>query len=174
MKAKISNLTFGRDGESYLTLATTENVTALYDELHEGDVRVEIKKWRERRSLNANAYAWVLIDRLAEANNLPPKEVYRRAVRDIGGNSAIICLQNKAVEMFCKSWDGKGDGWQTETLDSKLDGCTNVKLYYGSSVYDTAQMSRLIDLLVQDCRACGIETKPQEEIDSLLARWDEA
>ena len=48
-----------------------------------------------------------------------------------------------------------------------------MNLYYGSSSFNTKQMSRLIDGVVQDCKACGIETKPQQEIDSLLKEWEE-
>jgi hypothetical protein len=54
---------------------------------------------------------------------------------------------------------------------SKLDGCTNVILYYGSSTYDVEQMSRLIENIVQDCKALGIETKPEAELNSLLEQW---
>ena len=50
---------------------------------------------------------------------------------------------------------------------------TNVILYYGSSTYDTAQMARLIDLIVQDCKAQHIETADPEDIKSLLQMWDE-
>lgn len=171
MKARISDLTFGRNGESYLTLATTEKVTDLFDELHEGEVRVEIKKWHDRRSLSANAYAWVLMDKLAEATGVPVRDVYRTAVRDVGGNSTIICVQNKAVDLLCENWESQGIGWQTDILDSKLDGCTNVILYYGSSTFNTAQMARLLDNIIEDCRACGIPTKPQEEVESLLDHW---
>ena len=68
-------------------------------------------------------------------------------------------------------WEHNGIGWQAETMPSKLPGCTNVILYYGSSTYDTAQMSRLIDLIVQDCDALGIETKDPAEIDRLVEEW---
>jgi hypothetical protein len=59
----------------------------------------------------------------------------------------------------------------TETFKSKLDGCTNVTLYYGSSTYDTNQMSRLINNIVEECRLQGIETRSQEELESLLNAW---
>lgn len=67
-----------------------------------------------------------------------------------------------------------GLGWQTDTIPSKLEGCTNVVLYYGSSTYDTEQMSRLIDIVVQDCKALGIETKTPDEIANMLSLWEAA
>jgi hypothetical protein len=56
-------------------------------------------------------------------------------------------------------------------MPSKIEGCTNVVLYYGSSTYDKAQMSRLINNIVEECRQLGIETKSAEEVDSLLRQW---
>ena len=60
-----------------------------------------------------------------------------------------------------------------ETFPSKLKGCVNVTVWYGSSVYDTEQMSRLIDAVVEDCKAVGIETMTPEELDALMIRWGE-
>ena len=132
----------------------------------------EIKKARNKRSDDANAYAWVLLNRLAEATRIPADEIYRETIRKIGGVSDIVCVPDKAVKKLCESW-GKGHiGWQTETDKSKIPGCTNVILYYGSSTYDTAQMSRLIDSIVEDCRALDVETRPEEEIQALLKQWE--
>ena len=132
----------------------------------------EIKQIRPKRSLDANAYAWVLLDKLAEALNYPKEEIYRRYVKEVGGCSDVVCVQNRAVSRLRSEWSGKGLGWQTDTMPSKIDGCTTVVLYYGSSTYDRAQMARFIDLIAQDCTAIGIEVKPQEEIDSLLQQYE--
>jgi hypothetical protein len=78
---------------------------------------------------------------------------------------------DKAVDRLCQVWSRNGLGWQTETFPSKIEGCTNVILYYGSSSYDTEQMSALIDYLVQECKALGIETMPPEEIESLINNY---
>ena len=128
-------------------------------------------KHRERRSLDANAYAWVLIDRIAEKKRIPKEEVYRNAIREIGGVSDLVCVQDRAVKRLREQWDRKGIGWHSETMESKLPGCTVVILYYGSSSYDTAQMSALIDSLVQDAQALGIETRSPKEIQALLDEY---
>ena len=47
---------------------------------------LDIKEHREKRSLDANAYAWVLIHKLAEAMRISPEEVYLQAILDIGGH----------------------------------------------------------------------------------------
>ena len=83
-------------------------------------------------------------------------------------------MQNKAVESFCKAWQGNGLGWITEELPSKLDGCTNVMVYYGSSTYDSRQMSKLIDCAIVDCQEYGIEYLTPAEIAKMLAAWGES
>lgn len=132
-----------------------------------------ITKTKQKRSLDANAYCWVLLDKLSAALRIPTFEIYRNAIRQIGGVSEVVCVQDDAVRTLCDKWSKKGNGWQAEAFESKLPGCTNVTLYYGSSTYDTEQMSRLIDNLIQDCNALGIEVRPTEEVKSLLEGWNE-
>ena len=134
---------------------------------------IEIKPFRARRSLDANAYAWVLMDKLADKLNESKETIYREYIKNIGGNSEIVCIKNTAVERLCEGWSKNGIGWQTDTFPSKLDGCTNVILYYGSSTYDSAQMSKLLDLIIQDCKEQGIQTDTPDEIARLKALWGE-
>ena len=134
----------------------------------------ELRRRKERRSLDANAYAWVLIDKIAAATGLGKTEVYRNTIRDIGGVSETVCVLDRAVDRLCRGWTHKGLGWQAETEPSKIPGCTNVVLHYGSSVYDTQQMSRLIDHLIQDAKALDIETLPPWQLEGLLSQWEEA
>ena len=137
------------------------------DKVYEAD----LKEHRQRRSLDANAYCFVLISKIAEKTGVSIEEIYRKAVREIGGNNTVVCVKNEAVDALRSGWKLKGLGWQTETMASKLDGCTNVVLYYGSSTYDTKTMSRLIDYVVQDAKALGIETLTPRELAALVERW---
>lgn len=173
-KGRLLDLTFGLDGKQRLTIELDADFRAEFDELHETDIDITIKKHRNKRSLDANAYAWVLIDKLAERLNTSKAAIYRNAIRDIGGVTEIVCCQNSAVNTLKDLWKRNGLGWQVETLDSKISGCTNLLLYKGSSVYDSKQMSQLIDSLVQDCKAIGIETRSPEEIESLLKEYRDA
>ena len=144
----------------------------MFDEYKDCEkLSIKIEKFKKKRSLDANAYAWVLIGKIAEKTNVPKDEVYREAIKEVGGNYDVVCVQDKAVESICQAWRHNGIGWQADTMPSKIDGCTNVLLYYGSSTYDTEQMSRLIENIIQDCKSLGIETKSQAEIDSLLNNW---
>ena len=153
--------------------ANTQTLFQIYDDLKASEkLTVKIGKFKQKRSLDANAYCWVLISRLAEKLNVPKTDIYRAAIREIGGNSDTVCIQDKAVDSLRNGWERNGIGWLTETMPSKLDGCTNVVLYYGSSTYDKEQMSRLINNIVDECRLQGIETKCPEEVDSLLRQWE--
>ena len=131
----------------------------------------ELVKSKNKRSLDANAYAWVLIDKISEVVRLPKIEVYRNAIKGIGGVSEIVCVRNEAVETFCKNWEMHGIGYQTETMPSKIHGCTNVVVYWGSSSYTRHQMSVLIDRLIEDARSLGIETMPPGRLGALINEW---
>lgn len=161
------------DGTWLSALVSRDDAMLAMRNFEEGKVyEVEVKKARgKKRSLDANAYFWVLADKLAEHYRVGVTEVYRNFIREIGGNSEIICLMDKAVEKFCNGWEKNGLGWQTEILPSKIEGCTNVKIYYGSSTYDTAQMSRLIELAVQECKDADIETMTPDELARLMQEW---
>ena len=161
-------------GKPLITLEMNEkqNALNLVDKLKEAEkLSIKIGRFKAKRSLDANAYCFLLIGKLAEKLNFPKEEIYRNAIKEIGGNYDVVCIQDKAVESLCDGWSRNGLGWQTDTFPSKIEGCTNVILYYGSSTYDVAQMSRLINNIVFECQQLGIETKPQAEIDSLLSSW---
>lgn len=132
---------------------------------------LEIKEHRKRRSLDANAYAWVMLDKLSAALGMQRTELYRSYIREIGGVSDTVCVAEEAADDLCEHWEAKGLGWQTERMKSKIPGCVNVVLFCGSSVYDVPQMARLIDLIVQDCKELGIETKDPAELEALLDEW---
>ena len=150
-----------------------QNAMTAFDELKECDLSIKLSKYRQKRSLDANAYFWVLADKLAEKLNVTKEEVYRNAIKEIGGVSEIVCVQNKAVERLQDGWRKNGIGWQTETMPSKIEGCTNVILYYGSSTYDSKQMSQLINNIVEECKAQGIPTETPDEIAKMLSLWGE-
>lgn len=117
-----------------------------------------IKEKKKKRSRDANAYFWEFLDQLAVKLNIDKFHIYRELIRDIGGVSTIICVKTEAADALIEGWKHNGIGWFAEKEESKLSGCTNVVLYYGSSTYDTEQMSRLIDRLIWECNMVGIDT----------------
>lgn len=171
MLGQLKNLTVNQDGSQNLIVTVHTDFREAFDELHEKDVDIEIKKYSKRRSMDSNNLAWLLIDKIAAHENKKKSEVYREAIKDIGGVSDTVCAKNIAVEKLVTGWTHKGLGWQADCEPSKLPGCTNVTLYYGSSVFSTQQMAALIDSLIQDCNALGIPTMSQEEIERSLSVW---
>lgn len=134
------------------------------------ELSVEIKPYRARRSLDANAYCWVLCQKLSEKLNCTKEDVYKEAIRK-AGQFDFIAVTDKATEQFIKAWQSKGLGWYAEALESKIDGCKKVMVYYGSSVYDSKEMAHLIDYIVSECKEQGIETLPPWEVERLKKEW---
>ena len=133
---------------------------------------LEVKEHRKKRSLDANAYAWVLINKIADALRITPKEIYRQAIQNVGGNYEIIPVKEEAADHFKQIWEAQGLGWPGVDMGkSKIQGYRNLRAYYGSSTYDTRQMSQLIDSLVQDCKALDIETLTPDKLALLMEGW---
>lgn len=133
--------------------------------------KYEVKEVKRRRSLDSNAYAWVLIGKLQDKLHIPKEDIYKSLIKEIGSYE-VIPVKNEAVERFSQAWSKNGLGWITETTKSKLEGFTNIIAYYGSSSYNTSEMSRLIELIVQECKQQDIETMTPNELKSLLESWD--
>ena len=170
MIGKLRDLTINRDRTQNITVTVGADFRDMFDKLKDRQLDIEIKPHREKRSKDANAFMWTICDRIAEALNEDKIDVYRNAIRHIGGVSEPVCVRNKAVDVLRESWESRGIGWVTDTIDSKIKDCTTVILYYGSSTYDTAQMSRLIDHLLQDAHDIGLVIeKPAELIYSAQA-----
>lgn len=137
------------------------------------DYDLTIKEHRERRSLDANAYAWLLIGKIAAVMRLDPVDVYREQIAGVGDNFTPMCVREQDVGRFISSWERNGLGWIVKDMGpSKNYGCRNLAAYHGSSTYDTAQMSRLIDNIVQDCKALGIETLTPDKLSLLKEEWE--
>ena len=130
------------------------------------NVEYELKPYKAKRSLSANAYCWVLLDKLAEKLKNTPEEIYKIAISHVGVFEEIKVNSAEAGKRFKRIWHQNGLGWLTKTIDD-----TTVLAYYGSSTYDTQQMARLIDYIQEECKEQGIEVRPQWEVDALLKEW---
>ena len=145
------------DNRVEVTFTTTKSVLRAFESLKERDLTITVKEYRQKRSLSQNAYLWVLLDKLAQKLNQSKEEVYKTFIRDYGVFE-ILPLKNEAVDSFKAKWS-KGIGWFCEDLgESKLKGYTRLIAYYGSSTYNTKEMTRLIDAVVTDCKEQGIDT----------------
>lgn len=133
---------------------------------------ITIKERKKPRSMNANNYAWALIDKLADFYGLEPQYVYRMALQNIGGVSVIVSVLTEAADEVIHVWEKRGIGWQCERV-GEYGNSTDLKCIYGSSAFDSRQMSQLTDSIVQECKTVGIETMTPEELDSLKVAWEQ-
>lgn len=134
----------------------------------------EIRPVPKKRSLDANAYAWVLIHKIAAKIQEPAVEVYRRYIRDIGSKVVVVCVQADDVETEVSAFLAGHIGRMVDIGESKIPGCATIHKKYGSSNYSVREMAAFIDIITQDCMALDIEPKPREEVESLLRQWGEA
>jgi len=132
---------------------------------------VTIAEWKRQRSLDANAYCWVLCQKLAEKLHTTKELIYRAIVLQVG-QFEIIPIKNEAVNEWIRKWNAKGLGWHSEIMEGcEREGYTNTINYFGSSVYNTKEMSILIDEIVNRCKENDIETMTPAELERLKERW---
>lgn len=128
----------------------------------------EIRPKKSLRSLEANALFWKLCQDVAQAVGLTKNEVYRNAIREVGIFSPLV-MDNAAIQEFEKVWAGKGIGWFCDVADdAQEEGKKIVLAYHGSSTYTVKQMSALIDSIMQDAKAVGVETLSDRERSLIL------
>jgi hypothetical protein len=140
----------------------------------DSDFELSIGKVKAKRSNDANAYYWTLINKLSAKINVPPKTIYRQHIQDVGGNYEIVPIRDDAVETWQRNWERNHLGRICESVgESKLRGYTNMICFFSSSEYDTRQMSRLINLCINDCKEQGIETMTPNELALMMQHYKE-
>ena len=172
MIGKLKDLLPLQGGEWLVSFTTRENPGQLFDELKDSAVRVEVKKASKHRSLSANNYAWALIDKIAAKTGVPESDVYKHAIREIGGVSDYYGMKEEAYEAFCEIWTKSHLGRQVEIIPgSAKPGWINVRAWKGSSDFDSSQMARLIDSLIQEAESQGIPTVTENEVERMVSQW---
>ena len=178
MTGKLDRFVIDTDGTAHFVISTRADNVEEYEKLTGCDIDFTIKKHHPKRSLEANAYMWELCtkiaDRLSDDGELYSKEeIYRDVIRNYGIFDDYPLLSG-GVDKFRELWGMRGIGWFTEIVDflPDADGYL-VRCYHGSSEYDSKQMSRIIDSLVQDCDALGIEHRTPDEIANMLSLWEQ-
>ena len=131
----------------------------------------EIKEIKKKRSLNANAYCWVLIGEISNALGMTKEEVYRDYIKN-KGIYRIITVENDVVSTIVKLWTDRGLGWICELSENDIPELTDIICYYGTSSYNTKQMANFVDYVVQEAKNLGIKTKEDLELERLIELWE--
>lgn len=155
-------------GTPLVTLEMNERQSALnmVDALREYDkLAIKIDRHKEKRSLNANAYAWLLIGKIGNATRASKEEVYFKMLKDYGQSDLVSVLAHIPVEHYFKYYEEAGES----TLNGKL--FKHYRVYKGSSEFDTREMSIFIDGIVSEAKNLGIETMTPNEIAKMKDLW---
>lgn len=173
MRGQLRDLTFGAKGEQHITITVMRDFREDYDTLKDGYVNVEIKKWREPRSKDANAYFHVLVNKIAEAQGLGDDEVKRSLVVEYGalakdedGNTLGAMLPVTAdMDDFYPYYRL----YKTMTLEGREYNC--YLFYKRTHTLDTKEMARLIDGAIYVAKGLGIDTDTPEQIARYKEEW---
>jgi hypothetical protein len=172
-KCRIKDLQRTLTGEYVLSLTVPSSVTTAYDELKEKDLRVELKEWREKRSLDANAYFHVLVGKIAEKVGISAEQCKINMVLDYGtiardeDGFKVGMMVNKGADINKMYKYAKPIG--TRTVNGTEVDCYMV--YEHTSLYDSAQMANLINGVIQEAQELGIETMTPAEQAKILSLW---
>ena len=143
--------------------------TASINELYGKDLRIKAEVWREKRSLNANSYLWVLLSRIAEKIRSDKWTVYLEMMQRYSTSFTHVIVKPHAVKAVMEMYRTAVD-----LGEITVNGETGhqLQVYFGSSTFDTREMSVLLEGVVSECRELGIETLPQGELERMVNAWD--
>ena len=147
----------------YMTGNAIQIIQWLYNQ--DKDKRFDIKEHKEKRSLNANNYAWKLITEIANVLRKPKEEVYLEMLKSYGQCEMISIVSSVDVKGYFKYYEEAGRSF----LNGKE--FTHYKIYKGSSEFNTKEMSVLIDGIVQEAKNLDIETMTPSQLAELKSLW---
>ena len=139
-----------------LTFEVDASASGQIESMKQDDLlRIKAVKYRQKRSLDANAYAWVLMTKIANHPDISSskEEVYEQMLQKYGS-----------------IYEDDG-GHITITDNGTFASYLMIK---GSSEYDTAEMSRFIDCVVAEAQELGIETATPDELERMKQEWGAA
>lgn len=176
MKTTANNikLSYSESGQAEITLSLTtkQNIADLKDVIAKGKLlSVEVKQYRQKRSLDANSYCWVLITKMADVLRTSKEDIYIEMLKRYGQREKqLISVVAEAVDIMYRATNNHC----CEVGESELNGKTfkHLAILIGSSNYDSKQMSILIDGVVSECKEIGIEVMTPTELESLKSSWD--
>lgn len=163
-------LSFTPYGKPLVMLELNEREAAMQmvDELKSHEkLTVRLSKFTEKRSRNANNYAWKLITEIGNSTRQSKDDVYLIMLKRYGQSEMISVLADIPVGRFLKYYEEAGES----TLNGKL--FKHYRVYTGSSEFDTKEMSIFIDGVVCEAKELNIPTETPEELARLKSLWGE-
>ena len=128
-------------------------------------LRVKIGKARKARSLDANAFFWSCVAVLAEATRQSKDAVYHQLLRRYGVFTYLV-VKEDAVDRLRMIWrDIEILGDTTTETGATGKSCL---AFFGSSTYNSKEMSRLIDGAVSEIREMGLMPPPTRDLERAI------
>jgi len=157
-----------------LEIPFTSDIQEKLDGLRDKDIKVSLCQWREPRSKSANAYFHLLSDKLADHMRMSKPKMknyllfhYGQKCRDKEGRLVVLKTNADEEELITRS---DVHMWYLKDSEDEKPVPMYVLLEH-SRFFDSLQMSVLIDGVVQECKAVGIEVLPPDEIERLKQAW---
>lgn len=122
------------------------------------DKRFSIKEYREKRSLDQNAYAWKLITEIGNVVRKSKEEVYLDMLKHYGQSEVVSILSSINPSGYFKYYEAIGTG----IVNNKE--FTHYRIYKGSSEFDKSEMNIFIDGIIQECDNLNIPHLTREDI----------
>ncbi|MCC8039185.1 MAG: hypothetical protein LIP02_13785 [Bacteroidales bacterium] len=178
MKGELKNLSLDYETKKpEITLTVDGNIEQL-EKLKGQTLAVELKRYRRRRSLEANAYSWVLTQKIAEALGQSTAWVHNDMLRKYGqielidGKAVyIVLLDSETVE----SQINESEDYHlrpTSQVQPGKDGMYRTwMMIRGSHTYDTLEMSMFINGIIHEAKDLGIETESPQAIVEMMERY---
>ena len=175
MRGKLGEITRRMNGEYVVSFTLTTDPRRELNGLAEMDLDITAKKHRDKRSLDANNFCWALCSDIGKALKppVPKEEIYVKSIKDLGRFYPVL-IREDAIEEFKLKWRARGEGWFAEKRRESADhpGWWWMYAYYGSSVYDSKEMSILIDGLVQTAEDMGVPIPlGKKDIERIKESW---
>ena len=170
MNGKLKEWSFARTGESVLTLTTRESCKRLWDELGGEAITFSIKKRTNPKSINANNYAWALLEKMAVVLKTDKDAVYEEMLKRYGTGESYIDDAGNECKVLFSLRDGIPPRLvarhSAEIGIGYIDGkkFIHYRAIKGTSEYSTKEMSVFLDGVISECHELGIETDTPEQI----------
>lgn len=173
VKGRLIDLTLGLNRKQRVTVELDADFRGRFDALKDADVEIDIKKFRLRRSKDANAYFHVLVNKIAQATGQSDSDVKQRLVIDWG----VIDTDADGLHVAFKLPAGtdaskyyKYVRMYKETVENGLPvKCWAV--YKPTHEMNTAEMAHLIDGAIAEAQELGIETDTPDQIARYKEEW---
>lgn len=143
------------------------------DKLKGRAASAELSVWRDKRSLDANAYAWKLLSMMADTLTLSgcartKDELYIEMLKRYG-QGGVVKIQPGKTGSILREFAYKEPHEKLYDSDDQY-----YRVWVGSSQYDTREMSIFIHGIIEDAKELGIETLPPAELERLMQQWRKA